>query len=209
VQENPLLPASGWNDSRFPAHPRAPHGSRSVPNPPIPWRVFLGCWCRHRPPLRGSYDRDEQVEDPPHIKGGGELADQKRLALGRHRAMDRLQPTQRRVGRKVLAARGPPPQRGGGTSRRGSRRGLGTNSIDTTGSRRCSRGRALTGPRSPGLRGRTWPPCALSGVGCSSRHGGRRARRSRWQILHVSPSNRWARGLREGVHSAASRARSG
>ena len=33
-----------------------------------------------------SYDRDEQVEDPPHIK---ELADQKRGAR-RHRAMDRL-----------------------------------------------------------------------------------------------------------------------
>ncbi len=33
-----------------------------------------------------SYDRDEQVEDPPHIK---DLADQKRCAR-RHRAMDRL-----------------------------------------------------------------------------------------------------------------------
>jgi transposase len=33
-----------------------------------------------------SYDRDEQVEDPPHIK---DLADQKRSAR-RHRAMDRL-----------------------------------------------------------------------------------------------------------------------
>jgi transposase len=35
---------------------------------------------------RRSYDRDQQIEDPPHIQG---LADQKRSAR-RHRAMDRL-----------------------------------------------------------------------------------------------------------------------